>query len=98
MKKFACFLLAAILIFSCADDDANESPNTYEYFQKHLNPDMKYNTITAVFGEPADDIGSGIHIYVYNLNDGSHIVIGYTDFIMYARHLDKDNQLVDTLI
>ena len=98
MKTIACFLIAIALIVACDNDDVQENKDSYGYFQKRLKAEMKYPALTAVFGVPDDDIGSGIHIYVYNLDDGSRIVIGYTDFIMYARHVDEDNQLLDTII
>ncbi len=39
-------------------------------------------------GEPDQDAGSGIHIYVYRLSDGSEIWIGTPDAseIWYVRH------------
>jgi hypothetical protein len=98
MKKFASIILALTLTLSCTDDDVNESKDTFEYFQKRLNAEMKYNNIKAVFGQPDDDVGSGIHIYVYNLSDGTRIVIGYPDFIMYARHLDENDQVLNVLV
>jgi hypothetical protein len=98
MKKIACFLLAVASTLSCDEDDARDNQDSYAYFQKRLDAEMKYPSLKAVFGEPDDDIGSGIHIYVYNLDDGTRIVIGYTDSIMYARHVDKDNQLLNTLV
>ena len=42
--------------------------------------------------------GSGIHVYVYKLQDGIEIWIGYTDRIMYARHMSTNGQLLHTLI
>jgi hypothetical protein len=98
MKKIACLLCAVALVLSCADIDVNENKNSFEYFQKRLNAEMKYPSIKAVFGEPDSDIGSGIHVYVYNLEDGTRILIGYTDYIMYARHVDENNQLLNTII
>src|SRR5687768_16770491 len=97
MKKIACLLFAVALMLSCADNDVSENKDSFEYFQKRLNAEMKYSSIKEVFGEPDNDIGSGIHIYVYNLEDGTRILIGYTDFIMYARHVDENNQLLNTL-
>lgn len=59
---------------------------------------MNYNAIVAKFGEPSKDIGSGIHIYVYILSDSTEVWIGYTDKILYARHLDKNHLLIENLI
>lgn len=50
-----------------------------------------------VFGAPDDDIGSGIHIYVYNLKDGTQVHIAYTDKLLSARHVDG-NQFLDKII
>jgi hypothetical protein len=50
-------------------------------------------TIPQVFGRlgaPSRDIGSGIHIYEYLLEDGSSVIIGSPDasVILYVRHGD----------
>ncbi|MGY5148393.1 MAG: hypothetical protein ACW9W4_10385 [Candidatus Nitrosopumilus sp. bin_7KS] len=44
-----------------------------------------------------NDIGSGIHIYVYELNDSSKIWIGYADKIMYVEHVDSDGNILETI-
>lgn len=59
---------------------------------------MSYNLIVSKFGEPSKDIGSGIHIYVYQLTDSTEIWIGYTDKIIYARHMYKNHQIIKTII
>jgi hypothetical protein len=71
---------------------------SYSDFENNLKSDMSYNSIVAKFGAPSNDIGSGIHIYVYQLTDESEIWIGYTDRILYARHMDKNHQLLNTII
>ena len=47
---------------------------------------MNMKQIIESCGEPDKDIGSGIHIYVYELADGSVVKIGTPDdkHIMYA--------------
>jgi hypothetical protein len=55
----------------------------------------------ATFGEPDGDLGSGIHIYYYNLDDGTCIWIGFADRIIYARHMSNNTasgQLLHTLL
>lgn len=64
----------------------------------NLKPDMTYDSIVAKFGEPSKDLGSGIHIYVYVLTDSTEIWIGYADKIIYARHMDKDYQIIEIII
>lgn len=54
---------------------------------------MDYTAIVSKFGQPTKDIGSGIHIYVYVLDDATEIWIGYVDKILYARHMDKTQKL-----
>jgi len=97
MKELICILFSVSLIISCSDD-SEVNTNTFEYFEKHLQVDMKYSDLERVLGVPDDDIGSGIHIYVYHLEDGTQIVIGYTDYIHYAKHLDKDLNLLHDLL
>jgi hypothetical protein len=44
-----------------------------------------------IFGEPGRDIGSGIHIYVFDLKDSMEIWIGFADKIFHACHIDKSD-------
>jgi len=66
-------------------------------FTKILFETQDIDSISEQFGKPHDDIGSGIHIYVYYLNDDTQIWIGYTDKIMYVKHMDVDGNLIDIL-
>ncbi len=59
---------------------------------------MAFTEFNSTFGEPDSDIGSGIHIYVYKLKNSTEIWIGYTDHIIYARHVDRNQQLLHTTI
>ena len=97
MHRIICLFLVTAFQLSCSGDEPVKN-DTFEYFDQRLNPNMKYNQLKTVFGQPANDIGSGIHIYVYDLNDGSRILIGYTDRILYARHVDEDNQVLHVII
>ncbi len=47
---------------------------------------------------PHNDIGSGIHIYVYELDDSTQVWIGYTDHIWYIQHVDSDGNILENLI
>ena len=80
------FLLAA---GACSEE---EKPLTYEMFQEHLYRDMTYQQMVLYFGRPLTDIGSGIHIYVYPLDDGTTLYLGYTNRLHYARHVSSDGQ------
>ena len=60
-----------------------------------LDAASPFGKITKILGEPDDDIGSGIHIYVYKLEDGNHLRVGTADptRIIYIDTLGKDRQL-----
>jgi hypothetical protein len=95
MRIIGLTILLFTLLSSC---DTDEKQLTYNDFEASLDPEMDYTAIVRKFGEPQKDIGSGIHIYVYELNDSTQIIIGYTDQILYARHVDKDHNVLHTLI
>ena len=91
-------LIVILGVFGCSEEKISTTPLTYDYFQNNLKPEMSYTVFVDFFGEPTKDIGSGIHIYVYVLSDSTEIWIGYTDEILYARHVDGKGQLLDTII
>jgi len=70
---------------------------TLDDFRNTLNESQDIETIFLKFGDPHRDIGSGIHIYVYELNDLTEIWIGYTDRILYVQHVDSDGNLLEQL-
>lgn len=87
-----------LLVFASCDDDSDHDRDSIEHFRYHLKADMTYKSLVRAFGKPDDDLGSGIHIYIYNLSDGNKIQIGFTDKILYARLVDPNNYLIDVLI
>lgn len=97
---FCFLLLMGCLLVTCKKQDPKPDSNqpTFEDFSRFLTKDMDYTAIVLTFGEPDRDIGSGIHIYVYDLEDSTEIWIGYVDKILYARHMDKNRNLLDVLI
>ena len=101
-KALLSILLTTLLFAACSKDDDNTNNNdqkdTMQYFDANLKADMKYEDLVNLFGQPDGDLGSGIHIYYYNLNDGSRIVIGYADKILYARHVSANGQAVHNII
>ncbi len=99
-KYVLCLILFACILCTC-DNPQQEIQNkefSWEDFRDFLSKDTDYPTIVAKFGLPDRDIGSGIHIYVYELNDSTEIWIGYVSNIMYARHIDKNRNVLHTLI
>jgi hypothetical protein len=98
MKLILPILFGIIIVFTACSDDDRDTSLTYEKFEEHLKAEMTYQQIVWRFGNPVADIGSGIHIYVYSLDDGTQIKIGYTDQIVYARHTSSSGQVLHELI
>jgi hypothetical protein len=102
MTKALILLFVFGLSFSACTKKHEVSKDSYEYFSTNLKPSMMYTEIVGAFGNPDSDLGSGIHIYVYGLEDGTSVWIGYNDHIVYARHMsssDKNTaQLLHTMI
>src|SRR3989440_9665242 len=61
---------------------------TIEVFHR-LKPQMSMKQVIDICGVPDEDIGSGIHIYVYKLADGSLVRIGTPDKkrLIYVAHV-----------
>ncbi len=99
--KSKIYLLAIFLVvlFSCSKESYSiKHELKYSDFENNLKSEMSYDLIVAKFGAPTKDIGSGIHIYVYQLTDSTEIWIGYTDKILYARHVEKNGRIIQNII
>ena len=83
--------------FNVQYNDQLDFTNNMQEFQEKLHPDMKYDDLVRTFGEPDNDIGSGMHIYVYDMDDGSKVLVGYADYIWYAKHVDYKYNLITDL-
>jgi hypothetical protein len=55
-----------------------------------VGPGVTMQDVIGRVGPPDKDIGSGIHVYVYRLLDGSEILVGSSDgaSILYVRRGD----------
>jgi hypothetical protein len=76
----------------------NKIVPTRDDFKNMLDETQDIDTIFFKFGKPHDDIGSGIHIYVYELNDFTKIWIGYADKILYVHHVDVEGNVLEKLV
>jgi len=70
---------------------------TLDDFKNVLLESHDIDAIFSKFGEPHDDIGSGIHIYVYELDDSTKIWIGYADDVWYVKHVDANGNALEDL-
>ncbi len=96
MKKFA--FMALFLATACEYNDEAFKPRTLESFKAHVSLDSTLAEIIDQFGEPDNDVGSGIHIYVYKLDDSTQIFIGYADMVVYVKHMDEAGVLLKTVV
>lgn len=59
---------------------------TLENFSR-LEKGADMQSVLKEFGAPARDIGSGIHIYEYELADGSKVWVGGVEKLFYVDHI-----------
>jgi hypothetical protein len=74
-----------------AIDCATDTSRTLDAFQK-ITADMDFRKVCALVGIPDWETGSGLLIYVYDLKDGTQVLIGFggpTDLV-YVIHMLKD--------
>jgi hypothetical protein len=62
-----------------------------------LKKAVPYSDVVAWVGFADKDVGSGIHVLVYNLADGSRVLLGFADFqsLMYVKHEHKKGDVED---
>ena len=73
-----------------------ESRRKVEAFRE-LKKGMSYGEIQEWIGKADKDIGSGIHVLEYKLDDDSRVLIGFPDFnkLIYVKHVEKAGKSVD---
>jgi hypothetical protein len=64
---------------------------------RDLKMGMSLQEVAERVGDADKDIGRGIHILEYRLDDGSRVLIGFPDFkkLIYVKHIDKAGKSVD---
>jgi hypothetical protein len=70
-----------------------KTARTISQFQS-LHREMSMTQIFQVVGLPDSDLGSGIHIYCYQLNDGSLVWVGTPDdeVLLYVDHVFSNGE------
>jgi hypothetical protein len=71
MNKYSVFILL-ILITSCTSVNR---PSLSDF--SFLDPGMTYEEVVSRVGEPDRDVGSGVHLFVYDLDDGSELMLSF---------------------
>ncbi|HYT88251.1 MAG TPA: hypothetical protein VEL76_05995 [Gemmataceae bacterium] len=64
---------------------------------RSLKKGISYREAASWVGFADQDIGSGIHVMVYRLDDGSRVLLGFPDFnrLVYVKHEPKEGKTVD---
>ena len=64
-------------------------PRTLDHFKAKLGKTLTPAKAEELFGKPDRDIGSGLMIYEYTLDDGTKILLGFPgpEKILYAKHV-----------
>lgn len=78
------------------EKQAEKKPRrTLQHFQKNLDRSLTPAKAIAAFGQPDRNIGSGLIIFEYDLDDGTKLRLGFpgNSPIMYAHHVQKDGTL-----
>jgi hypothetical protein len=73
-----------------------DSSRKVEAFRE-LRKGLSLGDVEAWVGNAEKDVGSGIHVLAYRLDDGSRVLIGFPDFnkLIYVKHEDKTGKAVD---
>jgi hypothetical protein len=70
-------------------------PRTLDFFKSKLAKTLTPAKAEEIFGKPDRDIGSGLIILEYGLDDGSKVWLGFPGFdrILYAKHVGNDGKV-----
>ncbi len=99
-RVLSLIALALLLAFAAVEaGDAKKEPakRTIEFFTKSLDKSLTPAKAVERFGKPDADLGSGLVIYAYQLDDGSRVLLGFPGFapILYAKHEVKKGEVKD---
>ena len=73
-----CFAIECLSTEQALAQQIPPTARTIEAFRR-IEPQMSMKQVIDICGVPDEDIGSGIHIYVYKLSDRSLVRIGTPD-------------------
>jgi len=74
-----------------ADTVALDPRRTLTHIRPLVRPGTTMADIRAALGPPDRDVGSGLHIWVYDLHDGTAVIVGDAGRgpLVYAHHVDR---------
>lgn len=96
-------LLVVLTVAACSTesaDNAQDQPSadrTLAMFTAGLSRDLTPSRAVELFGSPDEVTGSGLIIYIYRLNDGQSVWLGFPGKspISYAQVHDQDGAATD---
>jgi len=73
---------------------------TAESFKLVLKKGMSFQEVKRNFGNPVKDVGSGLHIFVYEIDNGLSVWLGFADLnaLMYAKVVNKKGDTLSDLV
>ena len=89
-----CF---TVIVRSCVQlsNNASISRSDLEFIREGIS----YDEVISRIGEPKKDIGSGVYLFEYNLDDGSQLRLGFIqlDYLFRAVIIEKDGKETNLL-
>jgi hypothetical protein len=93
LKIILTFALLALLA-ACT----GQHPNSLDDFD-FLEKGMRYQTVVDHIGEPDAEVGSGVQVYAYVLENDETVLISFLNGGLYSAQLvDKNGNIVKVLV
>ena len=87
MRVFALLMLLPLAAAGCSGNPATPTARKFEAVAPLLTKDLTPTAARARLGPADEETGSGLMIYIYNLEDGRRLWLGFPGArpIVYAR-------------
>ncbi len=94
---FTLIIIIGIISAIIAPKLLNRAKDAKIIYLEQISTNHNLNDIFNSLGKPDAEIGSGLFIYKYTLNDGSKILIGSqdNDSIMYIKQIHENGDVTD---
>ena len=97
VKSFIAFIYASLLYIlpAHAEKPACLTANVFRAFKRCSS----FEELSTKAGKSVKDIGSGIHIFVYPLCDGSEVLVGTPNKIeVFYIKLERDGKILEEIL
>lgn len=85
----ATALLLLLAACTCTSGRDRTRPSVEDL--SRLRREMSIDDVKRILGEPKQDLGSGLFVFVYELADGSTAMVGSDGTrVLYVRHGEQD--------